>query len=617
MRSLAPLLVVLVAALARGQDAELRVAREVRLGDSFPAFATALALSPDGLRVACVVPDGVEVRDVATGERLHQVWTRVATATAFSPDGRLLAVARRRGLDAFDTSTWERVRGWEQEGADAVAFVSTDRLLWTNARRVAGGRATRGAPVERFDDERGFTGLVAARTGEHVAAVDSRGRAVVWEVATGRRLHALGDDVLAVTFSPDGARLVAVRHAGGTRPLAEPRWWWRGDASSTLAVWSVPDGEPLDLPAPLGRVHAYEVGFTGDRELVVLGSPTLGRAATVVYDLTSGAALRELRLRARGGEVLGVAAVGDGPWIVGRLPEVVRWPAEARGEVWAHLSPALESSFAFLPTGELAVADRVRVSVWDVERRAVRWSARVSDWSPSWDARTLLAASRDGRWLALHVEGGRFVQLFEVGTDRDVLLEVDGRGAVRGLCAGTTPDGFVLARDERLLEVGPERPRIRWHLLPVSPRGHGRLAAARDVLVVAGSRSRLRSFVDPELDLDLGVERATSAAITSDARLVALGTAEGQVVVVDAATGERVWRADVHASAVTGVAFTGDGGLVLSTAHGDASLVGRDARTGAPVGRIGVGGGRLVVAPTGRRLALVGGHQVRVVDLAP
>lgn len=385
-------------------------------------------------------------------------------------------------------------------------------------------------------------------------------------------------------------------------------------------MWSVPSGEPLEPPPGLRDVHAFDVSFMSARELLVLTTVAEGTPLLRAHDLVSGAVTRRFGVRAGGrhlGDLLGVTASPEGAWVLGRSGEMIVWPRDGSDDVTATVGVSEVASIAFLSSETLAAADWRGVTVWDVPSRSIRWRTEAADPWVRPSSEMWLACSRDGRWVAFASSDGHHVQFAEVGTDRTVLLDMDGRDPVRALGAGTTDGTFVVGRMASIHEVAPDRPTLPIRELAVLSPAHGRLLSAAGVLLVLRRGARLRTFPPASSTVAIGGdERPIAAAITPDARTVVLGLQDGQVVLVDAMSGRRRWTAQVHDGPVRAVAVTGDGGLVLSLGGRTGSwILARDARDGAPIGKLAPPSGPWAVAPAGRRVAL-GDERLHVIDLA-
>lgn len=182
----------------------------------------AVAVSPDGKRVAAGGARGVRVWDAATGNLEKEVGTEAAVlALAYSPDGKTLAAgAFTQYVHQWDTGTWkERVLKGHKSEVRAVTYSPDGKTL------VTGG-------VGEFK---------------------------VWDAAGELlRTEKRPDTVFALAFSPDGKRLAV----GSGQP--------RADLKGALAVWDPADwSETRRWPGQGGMVGS--VAFSLDGKLLVGG----------------------------------------------------------------------------------------------------------------------------------------------------------------------------------------------------------------------------------------------------------------------------------------------------------------------------------------------------------
>ena len=208
-----------------------------------PYRVLGLSFSPDGSQLAIAGRGGVEVRDVAGGERLARLAAddEVGSA-AFSPDGRLLAGGRLGG----DVLIWE-ADAWRQVGQLPAV-------------------------------DRGETlGLAFSPAGGTLATSHSDGIVVLWDVGSQQPigsplpLEAPSDSWVTARFTPDGDLLFAVSDVGKAISFdPDPESWVqarvrrrrRPDARAMgggRARAGVPTGLPLGLTSSAALLRISRV----------------------------------------------------------------------------------------------------------------------------------------------------------------------------------------------------------------------------------------------------------------------------------------------------------------------------------------------------------------------
>ena len=167
-----------------------------------PPFVIGVAFSPDGSQLAIPFgynnrgPDGVEVLDVESGERITRLRTEAEVrSVAFSPDGTLLASGHVDGTAlVWATGDWRQV----------------------------------GAPLAV---DRGFVlGLAFSPDGRTLATSNADGTVALWDVESqqpiGSALPGPVDQWVAARFAPDAGRLYAVYENGiAFRWEVDPAGW--------------------------------------------------------------------------------------------------------------------------------------------------------------------------------------------------------------------------------------------------------------------------------------------------------------------------------------------------------------------------------------------------------
>ena len=207
--------------------------------------------------------------DTNTGRLLHKFIDQFSNVMALSPDGSLLAISANSGVDLWDVATGERLQkltGSGNERVNSVVFSPDGSLLaisWygetTSLWDVATG--------ERLQTLTGSGRVWFSPDGSLLAGFSSRGGNIgLWDVATGERLQTfIGGAIGHITFSSDGSLLVHTGSfswevntdsplrtiTGHTNVFTNPRFMSDGSLLVAegvgIGLWEVNTGEHLRI----------------------------------------------------------------------------------------------------------------------------------------------------------------------------------------------------------------------------------------------------------------------------------------------------------------------------------------------------------------------------------
>jgi WD40 repeat protein len=233
-----------------------------------PVPVVALAFQPDGKALAAGGYHEVTLWDAADGRLLRRVGNvaRQTLALAFSPDGSTVAVA-----------------GGTPGSAGEVRLVSLDKSPGSessagqsSAGQSLAGQATKSPAGEtpRLLDRIGDVMLCVAFSpdGAKLAAGGADGAVCVYDAASGKRLlrveqHA--DWVTAIAFSPDGSRIASASRDKSARVIdaktGEPMSAYLGHEAPVFAVAWSPDGRLVYSGGRSREIHAWEPAAEGKK----------------------------------------------------------------------------------------------------------------------------------------------------------------------------------------------------------------------------------------------------------------------------------------------------------------------------------------------------------------
>jgi WD40 repeat protein len=222
-----------------GEDEKLRLwnmsTGEKKTLPANDGSVSAIALSPDGQRLAAATPNSIILLRTATGELIRKLdsQTNRIDCLSFAADGQTLATAGEDG----------KIQTWDLAGGRITSTITGGGKI-TTLCFAPGGRtlasATEDGIVSLWDLQ---TGALSLQLKKHAGAVnaiafsadgnrmatggDDR-TVVIWETATGKARRTLKGHDLTVTslaFSPDGSLLAS------------------GAGNASVVLWDLPSGK--------------------------------------------------------------------------------------------------------------------------------------------------------------------------------------------------------------------------------------------------------------------------------------------------------------------------------------------------------------------------------------
>ena len=512
-----------------------------------------LAFAPDGKTfVTSEKDDSLRVWDAATGAELRRLPGKRGRPDklAFSPDGRVLAtaVSQRKEVYLWDVATGRegvRLVG-QQAGLSVVLCFSPD--------------------------------------GKILATAHADCRVIqLWDVASGKEIRQLhgGPGTYSLCFSPDG-RTLATGAAGDDN--TPPR-------HCAIRLWNVAGGKELRrLP---GHPHGVQLlAFTPDGKRLA----SAGRLNVIrVWDMATGRDL--VSFPEPEGFVTRVAFAPDGRSLAtAGSDKIIRLWEPCTGKparLFEEEQPPWVRHLAFTPGGRslLARGHDGSVRFWDVAAgRVIRrlkgpGDLRGADWAASPDG-SVLARWGSDRGLRL-VDAVTGKELRRLPCDPIVALvhfSPDGKR----LAVASLVDTVTTRVTVRLLDAATGKEIYKWpvaaalEFLAFSPDGQTLAGVRRGPLVHRPKDQRVHlwsTVTGKERTLTLAVRPAWigAAAFSPDGRVLALGTVDGTICLVELSSGQVRGRLEGHRSTVLRLVFAPDG-RTLASGSLDSTVLIWDAR---------------------------------------
>lgn len=407
--------------------------------------------------------------------------------------------------------------------------------------------------------------LTFSPEGKHLAAGNSHGEVVIWEAATGRRLHSLSahrEWVSSVSFSPDGKTLAT---AG---------------KDQRILLWDVESGARVSPPMVRHSGWITSLAFSPDGKVLASADRD---GVILLWDLGT---LRPVELGRHGQDSVNVVTFRDGRVLASGGDDglIKLWDVRTKhplGKPITHGGGI--NGVAFSSKGDIVASGSTDGTVQFWSFPALRRLGKPLGGHR--DAVLTIAFARDG------------VTLASGGADKTVIVwNARTRKRLSGplLAHGDEVSAVVFAPDGSLASGGVDDTVVVWDLNRTPSLATTRLGHADEVFTVA---------------------------FHPDGTTLASAGADGAVMLWDATTGRRRHPPlRGHRDLVTSLAFSPDG-RVLASGSADGTVRLWDPEQGQPISSPLRGhGGQAVNAvhfsPDGRLLASGGGdHRITLWDL--
>ena len=566
---------------------DVATAREVRRLQREQNVISALAITPDGKRLAAGQGQIVDLWDIASGKMVqHKVTDKgIIYQLMFTPDGKTLAIA-----DGTPTIT-----------------------VWDIANN------------KKRHELKGHQGdvacIVLSPDGKTLASGSWRdGHIRLWDLASGKekfRFMAHEKEVYRVAFSPDGKTLVSGGNAADHLFTPRPPGFCFWDAATGKKIREIPNHYPLDLAYfPDGKTMATIEGSTVQIYDVQTGklqrqydapprittkvviSPDGKTVASLwgaanTFDLWDAARGRLLHSFAghRGG-VTGLAFAADDQTLFsvdgteyGLLTEWDTTTGALRGRFGTNEDRG--HALAMSPDGtRLAIGSADSLKLWDpATRKEVRsynpnyFARRMhSVLSVSWsaDSKRLTSRTSPDTIRVWDVAANRQLRAIETGEKwpSEIALSPDGTIVATG--TGGAIQRWSVADGKELPPLAASRGRV--HTLAFSPDG--------SILAAGGEQGHIHLWNATTGRLQRGWDTKTGflrLAFSRDGRMLATGHEDKTIRLWEVATGAERACFTGHRGPVASVAFSHDG-RTLASGSGDTTILLWDATCGARPG---------------------------------